>query len=79
MSKPIRIGGHGEFHGVVTVGERGQIVIPADIREEKKIRSGDKLVIISKQDGPIGLIPADEFNRFINEASKIMSKIKKKL
>lgn len=32
------------FYGSVTVGERGQVVIPADAREELGIRPGDKLL-----------------------------------
>lgn len=34
------------FYGSVTVGERGQIVIPADARNDLEIKPGDKLLII---------------------------------
>jgi AbrB family looped-hinge helix DNA binding protein len=34
------------FYGSVTVGERGQIVIPAEAREEQGIRAGDKLLVM---------------------------------
>ena len=34
------------FYGSVTVGERGQIVIPADARNELNIRPGDKLLVM---------------------------------
>lgn len=33
------------FYGTVTVGERGQIVIPAEARKEIGIQAGDKLLI----------------------------------
>lgn len=33
-------------YGMVTVGERGQIVIPAEARRELGIKPGDKLVIM---------------------------------
>lgn len=33
-----------EFFGSTTVGSRGQIVIPCDLREELEIESGDKLL-----------------------------------
>src|SRR5581483_11378420 len=33
------------FYGAVTVGERGQIVIPAEARKEIGIQAGDKLLI----------------------------------
>lgn len=34
------------FYGSVTVGERGQIVIPAEARAELGIKPGDKLVVM---------------------------------
>lgn len=35
------------FHGSVTVGERGQVVIPAGAREKLGISPGDKLLVFS--------------------------------
>ncbi|MFA5164868.1 MAG: AbrB/MazE/SpoVT family DNA-binding domain-containing protein [Candidatus Omnitrophota bacterium] len=69
----------GEFHSVVTIGERGQVVIPADIRKKRNIKSGDKLIVVSRRDGPIGLIPAQEFNRFLTEATKVLSRLKSQI
>lgn len=34
------------FYGSVTVGERGQIVIPAEARSELEIERGDKLIVM---------------------------------
>lgn len=34
------------FYGSVTVGERGQIVIPAEAREELGFKPGDKLIVM---------------------------------
>jgi AbrB family looped-hinge helix DNA binding protein len=34
------------FYGSVTVGERGQIVIPSEARTEMGIQQGDKLLIM---------------------------------
>lgn len=34
------------FYGAATVGERGQIVIPAEARASLNIRPGDKLIIM---------------------------------
>ncbi len=34
------------FYGSVTVGERGQIVIPAEARNEMEIQPGDKLLVM---------------------------------
>jgi len=39
------------FHGSVTVGERGQIVIPAEARRKFRIETGDKLLVFSHPAG----------------------------
>jgi AbrB family looped-hinge helix DNA binding protein len=35
-----------KFYGSVTVGERGQIVIPAEARAELGVQPGDKLLVM---------------------------------
>lgn len=32
------------FYGSVTIGERGQVVVPSDAREELGLKPGDKLL-----------------------------------
>lgn len=39
------------FHGAATVGERGQVVIPASAREELGISAGDKLLVFVHPSG----------------------------
>lgn len=34
---------------IVTVDERGQMVLPKDLREKAKIKSGDKLAVVSME------------------------------
>lgn len=34
------------FYGAVTVGERGQVVIPAEAREQLDFKPGDKLLVM---------------------------------
>ncbi len=52
----------------VTVGERGQIVIPAQVRKLFRIKAGDKLVVFAKRDGPIGLMPAQYVHSFLEKS-----------
>lgn len=65
------------MYGAVTVGERGQVVIPAQIRKLFHIRTGEKLIVFAKPGGPIGFIPAEHFNHFLEEATHMLTKIKK--
>jgi len=39
-----------EFAGSVTVGPKGQVVIPVEAREALNIKSGDKLIAIYSKD-----------------------------
>jgi AbrB family looped-hinge helix DNA binding protein len=36
-----------KFYGSVTVSERGQVVIPAEAREDFNIKTGDKLLVLA--------------------------------
>ena len=58
--------------GVTSVGERGQVVIPAEIREKFKLKKGEKLLVFAKGDKFIGLVRADQMSHFLK---KILSHI----
>ena len=66
-----------KVYGAVTVGERGQIVIPAEVRKLYHIKTGDRLIVVAKSEGPIGLIPADQLNEFLSHMTEILAKIKR--
>jgi len=63
--------------GAVIMGERGQIVIPAAIRKDFKIKPGDRLIVFAKENGPIGLIPAEKFSQFLDHMTEMLAKFKK--
>ena len=52
--------------GTVTVGERGQIVIPKAARDRFGFKAGDKLIVASDEVG-IALLPVEFFERKIRE------------
>jgi len=66
----------GKVYGAVTVGERGQLVIPADLRRELKIRSGDKLMVFANVEKKIiNIMSEEDFTSFLHKAAKIISKL----
>ena len=70
----------GKTYGAVTVGERGQLVIPAELRKELKIKSGDKLMVFAKPDKKmITLMHEKDFSNFVEKASKIISDLEKEV
>ena len=47
--------------GVVTVGDKGQIVLPAKARKIFGIESGDRLLILGDEDRGIAILPERDF------------------
>jgi AbrB family looped-hinge helix DNA binding protein len=56
---------HGKFYGSTVMGERGQVVIPVEAREEIGIESGEKLVVFgNKRRGVVILFKSEVMTRF---------------
>ena len=53
-----------------TVGDKGQIVIPANIRKLFEINTGDSLVILADKKKGIALVKAEEVQSMITNAIK---------
>ena len=55
----------------VSIDERGQMVLPKDIREKANINAGDKMALVTCQTGDkvqvIALIKADNFGEMIKD------------
>ena len=66
---PMPGGGCCRVESVVSVDERGQMVLPKDIREKANIRAGDKLAVIGwESEGKlccISLIKADQLGEMV--------------
>jgi len=58
-----------KVEAVISVDDRGQMVLPKEIREKAKIRAGDKLAVISwEKDGEvccISLVKAEDFTEMV--------------
>ena len=54
------------FFGTVTVGERGQVVIPAEARKAFGIETGDKLLVFAHHEHGVSLIKIDAVQRFVD-------------
>jgi len=56
------------------VGEKGQIVIPRDIREMFDIKSGDTLLVLADKDRGIAIVSNDDYINFANSIFEAQSK-----
>jgi AbrB family looped-hinge helix DNA binding protein len=66
----------GKVYGTATVGERGQVAIPAEARRELGLNSGDKVIVFgNKLTGAVTLIKADIFEDFATFFSAKLGKL----
>ena len=56
--------------GVVTVGDKGQIVIPHKARKIFQVQSGDRFIVLGDEYQGIALIKESNFLNMINEVKK---------
>lgn len=55
-----------KLYGTATVGTKGQVVIPAEAREELGMKTGDRLYVIGSQQGKwVGLIQEDQLRTML--------------
>lgn len=58
--------------GIVTVGEKGQIVIPAKARKLFDISSGDRLVILGDEEQGLAIIKSEQFLGLVEAAKELL-------
>lgn len=67
-----------KFYGATTIGERGQVVIPAEARKDLELTHSTKLMVFSG--GPIGdgllLVNADTVSEMLTRANQMLSGFK---
>jgi len=63
----------GEFHGLGTVGEKGQIVIPAPAREKLEIKCGEKFIFFA-HGRILHMVKAHEFDAFLDRMTEKFTK-----
>ena len=57
-----------KFLSTVRVGDKGQIVIPKEVREMFEIEPGDNLMLLADQEKGIAIVAFDGMMDFMNES-----------
>jgi AbrB family looped-hinge helix DNA binding protein len=66
----------GKFCGAATVGERGQIVIPAEARKEYGLEIGDKVMVFLGHHGnSLVILKASQVTRMLSETIEQLGRI----
>jgi len=67
-------GGRG-FYGAVTVGERGQIVIPAQARRDLGIEAGDKLLVLGDPEQGLALAKLEMLMQNLQSSATLLQQV----
>ncbi len=59
-----------EFYGTTTLGEKGQVVIPAEAREAMKLKKGEKLLVFGFGCEMIAFAKVSDLKKFATHLSK---------
>jgi AbrB family looped-hinge helix DNA binding protein len=64
-----------KFYGSVTIGERGQIVIPVDARKDFGMKSGDKLLVFGDLEKGLGIATLDIMQKTMEGTADLFREI----
>ncbi|HMS93524.1 MAG TPA: AbrB/MazE/SpoVT family DNA-binding domain-containing protein [Candidatus Saccharibacteria bacterium] len=66
-----------KLYGTATVGTKGQVVIPADAREELDIQAGDRLYVVGSEKGQfVGFIKEEQLRKMIDHLTDNVDQLK---
>ena len=61
-----------KLFGVTTIGERGQVVVPGEARQEMDIKKGDKFIVFGSDGGMVTFVPLETIR---NLTSRLDTKV----
>lgn len=69
-----------EFFGSVTIGERGQVVLPVKLRKKFGLKAGDKMLVLAQEESKmVHIIKADVLGSAIENIYKDLQRFRKKI
>ena len=66
-----------KLYGTATVGTKGQVVIPAEAREELNIQTGDRLYVVGSLEKKwVGFLKEDQLRELVEQLTENIEKYK---
>lgn len=66
----------GQFYGSVTIGEKGQIVIPQEARKNMKLKKGDRLLVFGMDNDMLAVAKLSHIEKITSHLSKKLKMIR---
>lgn len=64
-----------QFYGSVTVGSKGQIVIPQEARKKMNLKEGDRLLVFGMDEDMLAVAKLSHLEKFASHLSKKLKMI----
>ena len=61
------------IYGSITINERGQLVVPKEVREKVGLTGGQRLIVLTDDKEGIALIPSEMFEKKMRQAMEYAS------
>ncbi len=58
-----------QLMGATVVGERGQVVIPKEIRDRLGLLPGTRLIVLQQGDSPVMFLPVERMQKMARQMS----------
>jgi AbrB family looped-hinge helix DNA binding protein len=69
-----------KLYGTATVGTKGQVVIPADARDDLNIKAGDRLYVVGSEKGSfVGFIKEEQLREMIDHLTDNVDQLRELL
>lgn len=65
----------GQFYGTATVGEKGQIVIPQEARENMRLKKGDRLLVFGMDNDMLAVAKLSHIEKITSHLAKKLKMI----
>ncbi len=65
-----------EFFGSTVIGEKGQMVVPAEARKKLRLKKGEKLLVFGVHEEMLMITKVSSLGKYMDHLSKKMASLK---
>jgi AbrB family looped-hinge helix DNA binding protein len=74
--KPIAFNKSKDVMGLTVIGERGQVVIPKEVREALKLAVGSRIIVMAHGNEALIMLPLNKMKNFMDLLGRRFDKLK---